>query len=319
AFWKGEGSQDANVAAIEQDVRAFLPGADVQLDSQSILDRLDDAGSNGVKASMASSLLQKLCRAADRLLEQAKGLAPGERPNALEESIGQLRTEELNEAGREQNAGITLRCIEQNTDKIIEGGTRVIERQCNRRIDEQKLSVVSTIMFAERIAEELEKTGKRVGEQLKTVREEISLLENRYTDRLNQMRRHALWSNITFRKQIVLDYDMFRFREDILGTGGTPEQMHNTPGLWLALRQKAVLEAAQPVYNTLLEKLRGVQADKGEFRGGIISRLRQLERDFDAASERLRQDAGYFEEKHNEDLSLVLFELDEIKDKYYPH
>ncbi len=319
AFWKGEGSQDANVAAIEQDVRAFLPGADVQLDRESILDRLDDAGSNGVKASTASSLLQKLCRSADRLLEQAKGLAPAERPNALEESTSQLRREELNEAGRGQNAGITLRCIEQNADKIIESGARVIERYCNRRIDEQKLSIVSTIMFAERVAEELEKAGKQVGNQLTTVREEISQLENRYTDRLNQMRRHALWSNVTFRKQIVLDYDMFRFREDILGIGGTPEEMDNAPGLFLALRQKAVLEAAQKVYGTLLERLRGVQADKGEFRGGIISRLRQLGRDFDAASEKLRQDAGYFEEKHNEDLSLVLFEPAEIQDKYYLH
>lgn len=319
AFWKGTGSQDANVAAIEQDVRAFIPAADAQLDGSSILERLDDAGSSGVKASTASSLLQKICRAAGKILDEAKGVSVGERAHFLEDSIGRLRLEELNEAGRGQNAGITLRCIEQNAARVIESGAKAIERQCNRRIDEQKLSVVSTIMFAERVAEEMEKAGRQVGEQLKTVREEAAGLENHYTERLNQMRAHALLSNVTFRKQIVLDYDMFRFRENVLGSGETPGEMDNHPGVLLALRQKAILEAAQNVYATLLEKLRGVQAESGEFRGGIISRLRQLERDFDLAADRLRQDAIYFEEKHNEDLSLVLFESEEIQNKYYPH
>jgi Tubulin like len=319
AFWKGEGSQDANVAAIEQDVRAFLPAADVQLDGNSILERLDDAGSNGIKASTSSSLLQKICRATDKILDEAKAVSAAERPHFLEDSIGRLRQEELNEAGRGQNSGITLRCIEQNAVKVVERGAKAIEQQCNRRIDEQKLSVVSTIMFAERVAEELEKAGRLIGDRVKMVREEVAHLENQYTERLNQMRTHALWRNFTFRKQIVLDYDMFRFREDVLGIGDTPEQMDNNPGVLLALRQKAVLEAAQKVYAALLEKLRGVQAESGEFRGGIISRLRQLERDFDIAADRLRQDAGYFEEKHNEDLSLVLFESEDIQSKYYPH
>jgi hypothetical protein len=315
-FWKGKGSQDANVAAIEQDVRAFLPAQEVQLDPNSILARLDDAGANGAKASAAASLLQKLTRAADKILDEARTLPALERANFLEDSIHRLRTEELSVALSGQNAGISIRCIGQNAAKIIESCSKAIEQQCNRRIDEQKLSVVSTIMFAERITEELEKTQKQLGERLRGVSEEVAHLENVYTGRLNDMRAHATWRNVAFRKQIVLDYDMLRFREDAVGHGSHPEEMDDSPGLLLALRQKTLLEAAQNVYAKLVERLRGSQAESGEFVGGIISRLRQLERDFDLAAERLRQDAGYFEQKYNEDLSLVLFERQDIE-KYY--
>jgi hypothetical protein len=151
------------------------------------------------------------------------------------------------------------------------------------------------------------------------VREDVSHLENEFTRRLNEMREHATWSNAGFRKQIILDYDMLCFREASVGRGAHPEEMDDHPGLLLALRQKAILEAAQGVYAKLLENLRGVQAESGEFRGGTISRLRQLGRDFDLAADRLKQDASYFEQKYNEDLSLVLFEREDIGREYYPH
>lgn len=318
SFWKGKGSQDANVAAIEQDVHSFLPRADVQLDGDTILARLDDAGANAEKSSTSGSLLHRLEREGQKIIDDARAVAVAERADFLQEGFVKLRSEELSTALPGQNAGVSIRSIAQNAEKLVESGAKAIERQCNKRIDEMKLSVVSTVTFATRIAEELEKSGQQMGERLTAIREDVSRLENDYTTRLNDMRSHALWRNVAFRKQIVLDYDLLRFREDVIGAGADPDQMDERPGLLLALRQRAILEAGQNVCVALAEKLRGVQDANGEYRGGIISRLRQLERDFDVAAERLRQDAGYFEQKYNEDLSLVLFEQDEIDKKYYP-
>ncbi len=317
-YWKGSGAADTNVAAIEQEVRSFLPAADVQLDGDSILARLDDAGAGAEKSSAQASLLHKIIRAAEKCIEDARGRHASEWAGFLEDALKNLRDEELKKAEPGQNPGIALRCIQQNEAKIVDQGVKAIENHCNRRIDEKKLSVLSTILFANRIAEEIEKSGKTVGDRLTQAREEVARLEGEFNNRISDLRLHADRHNLDLRKRMILSYSLLRFREDAIGAGATPEEIESSPGLLLALRQVALLESAQTVCRKLVESIRGVKNEKGEFRGGIISRFQQLERSFDTVAATLREDAAYFEQKHNEDLSLVLFERGDVDGKYYP-
>ena len=211
-----------------------------------------------------------------------------------------------------------MRCIDQNTAKIIDDGTKAIERCCDRRIDEDKLSVVSTTSFALRLCEVLEQHANACAQHSVQLGEHIQTLESEYNHRMSELRGHAVRHNLDFRKGTILSYDLERLQEVIVGVGGNSDQKDENPGLLLALRQKAILDKAVEACNTLIARTRGSKTEKGEFVGGIVSRLQELDRCFDGVAEILRTDAAYFEEKHNEDLSLVLFERSDVDKIYYP-
>ena len=316
-YWKGQGAEDANVAAITQDVDHFLPAEAVALNGDSILERLDDAGANAEKSSASGSLLNKIIRSTEQWWDQALALPAAERAEYLDHKVVTFRTENLNPAVPGQADGAMVRIIEQNSEKILDTGTRAVEQACDDRIDKQKLSVASTIGFAEGVAEAIEKQVKLLLDHLTALREKVEWLESEYTSRLQDLRAHAVRHNLDFRKAIILQYDHLRLLEAVAGMGTSSQEKDDEPGLLLALRQRILLETAIQVCNALVARLRGSKNERGEVRGGIISRLRELDRSFDAVAETLRRDAGYFQETYNADLSLVLFQPADVDQKYY--
>jgi hypothetical protein len=317
-YWKGEGATDTSIPQIDQDVSRFLVSPEVLLNADSILACLDDSAGNAQKSSAGGSLLNDIVRFADKTLDLALTTPAAERTDFIDSEVVRFRTEQLNAAGRSQNAGLMLRCIDQNATKIVENGIKAIERCCDHRIDEEKLSVLSTTAFALRLCEVLEQQAKACAEQLVLLSDRLQLLESEYSNRMSEMRGHAVRHNLDFRKNTILSYDLVVLSEVIVGSGASSDQKEENPGLLLALRQKAIIEKAVEVFNTLIERIRGSKTDKGEFRGGIVSNLQELDKCFDRVAETLQTDAHYFEEKHNEDLSLVLFERSDVDEIYYP-
>jgi len=316
-YWKGQGATDTNVASITAEVAKFMPSENVLIDGDSLLARLDDSAGTADKSSAAGSFLNRMIRFYESTLDQSRAMAALQRPDFLEGEINNYRTEQLVPAAPGENAGLMLRTIAQNADKIVAAAIKVIEQKCSERIDTQNLSVYSTIMFAERVCEVLEQQGKACAERLTGIRSRIEDLESDYNTLLNQYRIHVARHNLDFRKQIILDYDELRWRESIIGAGVSPDEKELQPGLLLALRQKALLEKAREVCDLIVARVRGRKNEKGEFRGGIISRFRELDRTFEDVASTLRADSAYFEDKYNEDLSLVLFEARDVDEKYY--
>jgi hypothetical protein len=317
-YWKGQGAADTNVATIDQGANLFLESQEALLDTDNILERLDDSGANAEKSSAGGSLLNKVVRFGEKTFDAGRAKPAAERADFIDGEINHFRIEQLTSAPRAQNAGLMMRCIDQNSAKIIDKGTKDIEQRCDRRIDEDKLSVLSTTAFATRVCELLEQQRQKYADRVAQLSEDIQKLESDYSYRISELRSHAIRHNIDFRKNTILSYDMMRLLEVSVGEGATSAEREDSPGLLLAMRQKGIIEKAIDVCNTLVERIRGSKTDKGEFRGGIISRLQELDRSFDSASETLRTDAHYFEEKHNEDLSLVLFERLDVDNIYYP-
>lgn len=314
-YWKGEGAADSNVAAINEDVNRFIPSA--LLDTESLLQGLDDAGANGEKASAAGSLLNQTIRFAEQTFDAARTRPVLERPDFLHNEITTFRANQLASSARGQNAGMMIRTINQNIEKIVESGTRAINTTCDHRIDVDKFSVVSTTKFVERVCEILEQVSKQCSDHLEAIRNRIQELEAEYNSRLNDLRTHVARHNLDVRKQIILDYDELRFSETVVGCGDHPDLKEEEPGLLLALRQRCLLEGGISACTSLVDAIRGKKDEKGGFRGGVVSRLQELDRTFELVAKTLRSDAAYFENKYNEDLSLVLFEPSEIDQVYY--
>lgn len=317
-YWKGEGASDNNVATIGQDVNNFLASQQALLDVESILTRLDDAGANAEKASASGSLLNEITRFVDKTFDTALAKPSAERAEFIDAEISRFRSEQLNPAARGQNTGQMIRRIEQNATRIVEKGAKDIENCCDRRIDEDKFSVLSTTTFANRIAEVLEEQRGKIAENLEWLNDRIQILESDYNHCMAELRSHSVRHNLDFRKSIILSYDMLRLSEVVSGAGKTSFEKDDHPGLLLSLRRKAILEKAVEICTGLITKIQGSKTDKGDYQGGIVMRLQELDRAFDQVARTLREDAGYFEMKLNDDLSLVLFERTEVDSKYFP-
>ena len=317
-YWKGEGASDTNSAEIAKDVAEFLPSPPVQLDTDSILTRLDDAGANAQRSSAGGSLLNTIVQFGNKIQTSAHTSAAAERAEFIDSEVATFRTSQLNPTFRSQNAGLMLRCIAENAAKVIELGIKSIEQRCDHRIDEEKRSIRSTIAFAEQVCAALEVQSTAFGERSAQLSDEIQSLEAEYNHRMAEMRTHAVRHNLDFRKDTILTYDLERLMEAIVGNGKTFDQIEANPGLLVALLQKAIFDKAVEVCNELIAQTRGRKTEKAEFQGGLTSRLQGLDACFDGVAETMRTDAHYFEEKHNEDLSLVLFERSDIDNIYYP-
>ena len=318
-FWKGEGAADTDIPKIVQDVTEFLPSLEVLLDGDSILTRLDDSAGNAQKASAGGSLLNGIIRFADKTLNESLTKPAAERANFIDAEVTRFRAEQLNAASKSQNAGLMIRCIDQNKTKIVESGDQAINRWCDHRIDEERLSVLSTTTFATRVCEVLEQQANAFATQSAALGERIVEMEAEYTKRISELDIHAGRHNLDFRKATILSYDITRLHEVIVGWGANTDQREENPGLLLALRQKAIHDNAVEVCNALVDLIRGRKSETGEYEPGIISRLQELDRSFEKVAAILRTDANYFEQKLDEDLSLVLFERADVDQIYYPN
>lgn len=313
-FWKGEGA--SNTVAINQDVDKLLPVAHLQ--GNALLQRLDDAGARGELASAAGTLLTATIRFAEKALNEMRQLPVLERADFIDRESQKFRTEQLAGGGRGQNPGEMVRVIRDNADRTLETTLKTIKNACDQRLDKEKQSILSTVKFAERIGEILENRLKEYTERAAELRELVAVREEEYNNRIHDLRTHAERHNLDFRKQTILEYDELRLSEAIVGTGTHPQEKDDCPGLLLVLRQLALYEQATEVCQKLLHATLGMKDNQGVFQGGLVSRFRELERTFGTVARTLRNDAAYFEDKHDEDLSLVLFETSDLDKKYYP-
>ena len=311
-YWKGLGAEDANIPRIVEEVAKFLPSAQVQLDADSMLARLDDASGNAQRAAAGGTCFSQIFRFCDKLFDQAKQISAAERPDHIATELDQFRAKQLAPAAPGEDGGLMLRTFGQNAKKLVIQGIQSIENRCAERLDVQKLSVSSTILFAERICEVLEGQLANLRERKAKISIAIEQSEAAYNAGIGDLRAHVYRHNVDFRKQTILEYDMMRLRESILGQGNSPDDLEQCPGLLLGLRQKALVENAMESCSDLISAIHGERAT-----GALLTSLRQLDRTFDTTARVLREDASYFEEKHNEDLSLVLFEMSDILAKYY--
>lgn len=314
-FWRGEGT--GNTAGISQDIEHFTRSA--SLTTVALLQRLDDAGARGELASPSGTLLIKTVRIAETSFDEARGLPVTDRADAIDATVQKFRSEQLAPGGRGQSSGLMIRTIEDNGTFVLEGLTKAIKEACDTRIDVEKQSVLSTIKYVERVGEVLESMRKQYEDRATALREAVAEREAEYNGRINDLRNHSTRHNLDFRKQIIIDYDELLLKEATVGAGTRAQEMEEQPGLLLLLRQLALCEKAVETCQKLLNAVLGAKDEKGFFRGGTVSRLRELDRTFTVVAEALLGDAGYFAKKHNEDLSLVLFDEAELESKYYKH
>ena len=145
--------------------------------------------------------------------------------------------------------------------------------------------------FALRLCEVLEQQSNACAQHSVQLGEHIQVLESEYNHRMSELRGHAVRHNLDFRKSTILSYDLERLLEVIVGMRGKLRSEGENPGLLLALRQKAILDKAVEACNALIARTRGSKTEKGEFLGGIVSRLQELDRCFNGVAEILRTDA----------------------------
>jgi hypothetical protein len=228
---------------------------------------------------------------------------------ALETELVKLEAE--NKSPDPQQWGDYARALHFNKEQLIKKGEQGIEREVARLINQQHQSVGYAIDLLKQVSFVLTDKAYDYRARFMSDAEELTRRTERSNKMLNgllaEIATHERRSNWDGRKGTIIRYDLTRFERL------AQEHLKNI------LHRRVRLAAAGAMDE--LVKFIGVidRLDSGQVRAeGLIGRLYTLGSDLLALKKSLLAKLDYFAEPPSQELSLMLYNREDVDQKYYP-
>ncbi|MEW6733603.1 MAG: tubulin-like doman-containing protein [Acidobacteriota bacterium] len=228
---------------------------------------------------------------------------------AIEAELVKLEAE--NKIPDPQQWGDYARIVHFNKEQLIQQGQQNIEREIARLINQQHQSVGYAIDLLKQVSFVLTDKAYDYRGRFAADAEELARRTERSTKALNsllaEIATHERRSNWDGRKGIIIRYDLTRFERI------AQEHLKN-------ILHRRVRLAAMSVIDELVKYIGVIdRLETGQVRTeGLIGRLYTLGGDLLSLKKSLLAKLEYFAEQPTQELSLLLYNGEDIEQKYYP-
>lgn len=270
----------------------------------------DGSGQNRSIDSLISRWAGEIARQAqDGVPEQKRQSLKQFFTAAVEAELVKLEAE--NKTPDPQQWGDYARAIHFNKEQLIKQGIQSIEREIARVINQQHQSVGYAIDLLKQVVFVLLDKAHNYRAKFLSDAEELGRRIERSNKALNnllaEIARHERRSNWDGRKGIIIRYDLMRFERL------AQEHLKN-------ILHRRIRVASAEIVDELVKFIGAIdRLDSGQVRTeGLIGRLYTLGSDLLSLKKSLVNKFEYFAEPPVQELSLLLFNREDIDQKYYP-